>query len=222
MQSIVITLNPGKCKQENTLNICNLTLVLRVSSLPSGVSVVLPVVPESAASDGVDYNEEYEEDDVDHSHLFPITLQIIQYACLARLAIKTLLIIRPSCTIRISGVGGCRWTPYSRVHICEVAFRWWLAATRLKWREALLDVSIEIFVGAFLSKFLADFAILQATPDLPPILAVVHSLLQPIRVVPQLVLFVPSIGHDFARAFVGDNEGEDCEAKEEHDEQEHD
>ena len=44
-----------------------------VSTLPSE-SIILPVVPKSAASNRVDNDEEDEKDDVDHSNLLPVPL----------------------------------------------------------------------------------------------------------------------------------------------------
>lgn len=49
--------------------------------------IILAVVPKSAAANGVDDDEEYEEDDVDYGHLLPVTLYVIEHPSLARLAV---------------------------------------------------------------------------------------------------------------------------------------
>lgn len=53
------------------------------SSLPSWVRVVLPVVPESTATNRVDDDEEDKEYDVDGGNLFPVVLQVSEHASLA-------------------------------------------------------------------------------------------------------------------------------------------
>lgn len=68
----------------------------------------------------------------------------------------------------------------------------------------------------------ADLAIHQAALNLAPVIGVVHPLLQPIGVIPKSVLLVTPAGEGLAGALVGDDEGEDREAKEEDDEEEHD
>jgi hypothetical protein len=70
-------------------------------------------------------------------------------------------------------------------------------------------------------QFLADLGVLEAAPDPVPVLAVLHPLLQPVGVVAEPVLLVPSAGDGLAGALVGDDEGEDGEAEEDDDEDEH-
>lgn len=69
---------------------------------------------------------------------------------------------------------------------------------------------------------LADLAVDQAALDLVPVLGAVDPLLQPVRVIPELVLLVPFTGQGLPGALVGDHEGEDGEGEEEEDEEEHD
>lgn len=80
---------------------------------------------------------------------------------------------------------------------------------------------LNAFIKMLISELRANLAINQAAPDLIPILSAIHSLLQPVRVITQSVLFITSSGHNFTRPFVRHNESEDCEAKEEHNQQEH-
>lgn len=54
-----------------------------VSTLPSGESIILSVVPESAASNRVDDDEENHEDDVDNCDLLPVPLYVGENTCLA-------------------------------------------------------------------------------------------------------------------------------------------
>lgn len=59
----------------------DISLSLPISPMKSRVSfprILFPVVSEGAASDSVDNDEEDEEDDVDHSHPFPVTLDVIK------------------------------------------------------------------------------------------------------------------------------------------------
>jgi hypothetical protein len=53
------------------------------TSFPCWVRVVLPVVPESAAPNRIDNDEEHQENDVDCGNLLPGVLQVGEYACLA-------------------------------------------------------------------------------------------------------------------------------------------
>lgn len=68
----------------------------------------------------------------------------------------------------------------------------------------------------------AELPRLKTTLNSVPGLSVVHSLLQPVRVIAEPILLIPSVGQRFACAFVGDNEGKDGEGEDENDEQEHD
>jgi len=77
-------------------------------------------------------------------------------------------------------------------------------------------------VDKLVVKLGANFSIDQATLDLIPVLIISHSLLQPVGVITETVLLVPSLRHHFAGAFVGDNESEDGEAEEDEDQDEHD
>lgn len=69
-------------------------------------------------------------------------------------------------------------------------------------------------------KLLTDLAVLEAAPDLGPILGVLDPPLQPGGVLPEAVLLVPPSGDGPPGAAVGDDEGEDGEGEEEDDEEE--
>lgn len=58
--------------------------------------------------------------------------------------------------------------------------------------------------------------------DFIPVAGFVHLVLQPRRVVAQVVFLETFPGNGLSGSFVGDNEGEDGEAEEEQDEEEHD
>ena len=49
--------------------------------------VVIPVVPEGAASNRVDNNKEDEENDISYGNLLPVMLEVGENPCLARLAV---------------------------------------------------------------------------------------------------------------------------------------
>ncbi|ONK69678.1 uncharacterized protein A4U43_C05F25580 [Asparagus officinalis] len=166
-------------------------------SFPSGISIVLPVVPKGTASNRVDNDEKHKEDDVQDRDLLPIILDVGEDTSLARFTIVTegVGIVVPDWAVGV--VGGesiCGLVPYS----C-----------------ALSPVAIPL-------KPLANLAINQTAPDLPPILGALDPLLQPVGVVPEPVLLVASPGDNLAGSLVGDDEGEDGEAEEEDDEEEHD
>lgn len=61
----------------------------------------------------------------------------------------------------------------------------------------------------------------QAALDPIPILSIADSFLQPVRVITDAVLLIPSIGQNLSGAAVGDGEGEDGEAEPEEYEEEH-
>jgi len=63
---------------------------------------------------------------------------------------------------------------------------------------------------------------LETAPNSSPGVSVVHSVLKPVGVVTEPVLLVASVGKDLTGTLVGDNEGEDGEAKNKEYEQEHD
>ena len=94
-----------------------------------------PVVPKHAAPKGVDDDEEHDERSIDNGNLLPAVLEVPQNAGLARLAaIAELgLVVRPGIAVRvgrIAGASGLR--PIGLVQVCEVAFSWGLAASRLQ------------------------------------------------------------------------------------------
>lgn len=96
------------------------------------VGIVLSVVPKSTAANWVDDNEEHEEYDVHDSDLLPVTLDVIQQASLAGLAVEAqnVGVIFPQITV---GVGRVRSSlvPESWAHIIKIAVIWRLTATRL-------------------------------------------------------------------------------------------
>ena len=92
----------------------------------------------------------------------------------------------------------------------------------LKRRQILSVELLDSVVSKLVFEFGAKFPRLEATPNPVPRVGVVHSLLQPVGVIPEPVLLIPSIGKGLTSTFVGDNEGEDGERKGEKDEQEHD
>lgn len=102
--------------------------------LPSGLSIVLSVVPECTASNGVYDNEENKEYNVDNGNLLPITLQIVQHSGFARLAIEAqnARLIIPQRTVRVGVCSRVRRGPISRSDIGETTIIWWLTATRLQ------------------------------------------------------------------------------------------
>lgn len=61
----------------------------------------------------------------------------------------------------------------------------------------------------------------QAALDPIPVLSIADSFLQPVRVIPDAVLLIPSVGQNLSGAAVGDGEGEDGEAEPEEYEEEH-
>lgn len=89
--------------------------------LPSGLSIVLSVVPECTASNGVYNNEENKEYNVDNGNLLPITLQIVQHSGFARLAIEAqnARLIIPQRTVRVGVCSRVRRGPISRSDIGE-------------------------------------------------------------------------------------------------------
>lgn len=72
-----------------------------------------------------------------------------------------------------------------------------------------------------LPEFLTDIAIGQTGLDLIPVLCAVDPLLQPVGVVSQPILLVPFFRKDLSGPLVGDDKGEDGEAKKEDYEEEH-
>lgn len=77
-------------------------------------------------------------------------------------------------------------------------------------------------INPLINQTLAHLTIRQATLDLSPILGAIDPLLQPMRVIPEVVLLIPFPGHHFPGALVGDHESEDGEEEEDEDEEEHD
>lgn len=70
-------------------------------------------------------------------------------------------------------------------------------------------------------KFGAELARLKATLDSIPCFGVIHSFLQPVRVITKPILFIPSSRQNLPCAFISNNEGEDGEGEDDNDEQEH-
>lgn len=52
-------------------------MLIMLKSLIS-LPIVLPVIPECAAADGVYNDQENQEYDVDYGHLLPISLEVLQ------------------------------------------------------------------------------------------------------------------------------------------------
>lgn len=94
-----------------------------------------PVVPKHAAPKGVDDDEENDERRIDDGNLLPAVLEVTQDAGLARLAAvaELRLVVRPGVAVRVGRVAGARGLgPVGLVQVCEVAFSWGLAASRLQ------------------------------------------------------------------------------------------
>lgn len=85
--------------------------------------IILAVVPKSAAANGVDDDEEYEEDDVDYGHLLPVTLYVIEHPSLARLAViaQHARVVSPRAAFWIGLGRAPSLRPIGRGHIREVA-----------------------------------------------------------------------------------------------------
>lgn len=105
------------------------------TSFPGRVRVVLPIVPECAAPDRINDDEEDQEDDVDGGDLLPVVLQVGKHACLAGHAVVAEhgLVVRPcgavgviSCSVEARGLD-----PDSLALVGKVTTCWWLAASRL-------------------------------------------------------------------------------------------
>lgn len=69
---------------------------------------------------------------------------------------------------------------------------------------------------------LANFAVLQATPDLPPVLVAADPLLQPVRIISQSVLLIPPPRNNFTNTLIGNNKSKDGEAENQHNQNKHD
>ncbi|OAY76094.1 WAT1-related protein [Ananas comosus] len=196
---------------------------LRISSFPSAVAVriVAPNVPECAASDRVDDDEEDEDDDIYDGDLLPVLLDVGEHAGLAGLAAiaEGRRVVVPRRAVGVVGRAQCRGvhSPHSWTHIVEVAFGG--RQLYLNRGEIVPDELIEGLVA--LLEPLANLRVLQAAPDLGPVLGVVDALLEPVGVVAEAVLLEPAVGDGLAGALVGDEEGEEGEGEEEEDEEEH-
>jgi len=106
---------------------------LPLRTITSGVAP--SVVTESTAADGVDNDEEDKEDDVDHSHPFPVGLEVLQHPRLARFTAEAegIGVIAPFIAVWIRAI--CCWgglDPHGWALVGKVANLWWFAATRLK------------------------------------------------------------------------------------------
>lgn len=67
----------------------------------------------------------------------------------------------------------------------------------------------------------ANVGVHQTTPDPFPIFSIGDTFLQPIGVIADMILLIPSIGYNLAGATVSDGECEDCERESEENEKEH-
>ena len=92
----------------------------------------------------------------------------------------------------------------------------------LKGREMFLIKLVNRSINPRIDQTLTNLTILQATPDLIPILITINPLLQPIRIIPQPVLLIPPAGNSLAGAGICHHKGENGETEEDHDEDEHD
>lgn len=92
--------------------------------------MILPVVPEGTATDGVDYNQKDKKHYVDDRHLLPIALDVIKQSCLARLAIKAKAgwVVIPCVTVWVRVVASILG-PVDRAHVGETTLIRWLTAT---------------------------------------------------------------------------------------------
>lgn len=96
-----------------------------LSSFPARIriGIILSVIPEGTAPNGIDHNEENEDDDVDGGDLLPVVLEVGKHPCLARLAIvaERGLIVRPGVAVRIiSGVKPDGFNPHCLNLVGEV------------------------------------------------------------------------------------------------------
>lgn len=187
------------------------------------ISILPPVVAESTATNRIYDDEEDKENNVDNSHFLPVTLEVLQKPSFARSAViaQGTRIVAPDITVTVAVSDVSILAPVGWAYIYELAVFGGLTATRLNRRQVFGKEFIRTSVS-FLGKFLANFAINQTTPNTIPVLRVINSFLQPVRVITQLILLIPTITHNFPGTFVGDNEGEDSEAEEYKYEQEHD
>lgn len=94
-----------------------------------------PIVAKHTAPEEVYDDEEHDERRIDDGNLPPAVLEVTQDASLARLAAvaELRLVVRPDGAVRVGRIAGDRGLgPVSLVQVCEVAFSWGLAASRLK------------------------------------------------------------------------------------------
>jgi hypothetical protein len=78
---------------------------LRITPLPpGGIGVILTVIPESATPHRIHDHDENQENDVEHSDLLPVGLEVGDHTGLARLAVvaQSRVGVAPCCTV---GVG---------------------------------------------------------------------------------------------------------------------
>lgn len=98
------------------------------------VVVIIPVVSESTASNGVDNDQEHQEHHIHYSNLFPVIFNARQDPGLARIAVvaKHRLIVTPFLAIRVVRAAGADFSaPECRINVLQVTCRRWLATSRL-------------------------------------------------------------------------------------------
>lgn len=86
-------------------------------------------------------------------------------------------------------------------------------------------LSIELLNGVvhiLVSKTATNLTIMQATLNLVPILGIANPLLQPIGVITEPVLLIPTIGHGLPSTLVGNSKDKDGKDEEKNYEEEHD
>lgn len=108
--------------------------------------------------------------------------------------------------------------PKTRKYICK-GIDIYLNGGKLLLRKLLLS---DIITYPIINQALTNLPINQTTPYLVPVLSTTHPLLQPVRVIPELVLLIPFARHHLPGPLVGDREREYGKAEQEHDEEEHD
>ena len=193
------------------------------------VSVVVPAaVPEGAAADGVNDDDEGEDDNVNNGSPLPVPLERVHHAGLAQLApvAEVVLVVAPCAAVQVDRRGACRRLrlgPLRAAGVREVAARGRLAAPGLDRGQAEPRQTRRrvLVLALLLQEAPADVRVGEAPPDPGPGPAALDVAPQPGGVVPEAVLFVPGARHGLPGDLVGDDEGEDGEAEQRDDEGQH-
>jgi len=196
------------------------------SGLTIGFIVVDPaVVPKCRAGDHVNNHQDDQDDDVNYRNLPPTLFQASQHPSFARVTgvAQLSLVVAPVRTISIGSRQPPSGIPQSLVHISETALCWGFAAARLNWSELseIEQISRLSDTPNFPPHLPAHLGIPNTRADLLPVGLARHALLQPPGVIAQLVLQVSPVRHGMTGSLVGDGVGEDDEADEDGDYDEH-